>query len=181
MNLNELQLPGFVIANLYKNHLVEPDETQKLIVQEIIHKPESVENKSTLNIEFLGNHNKQITIVLKDDENVYLKDDDLKFITNILKACHLTIADVAIVNINSQKIFYKDFQENLIFKHFILFGISTFDLQLPFTIPNYQNQKYNQQQFLVAPSLHILNSETQEARIEKTKLWNALKNMFDIK
>lgn len=181
MSLNKLQLPDFVIANLYKNNLIDTEEEYQISKQEVKIK-EVIEKESTKNeIQYLGSHNKKITILLHDTENVYLDDSHLQFITTILKACNLTIADVAIINLHNQALNYKIFQEQLPSKYFILFNVSTNDVQLPFTIPMYQNQNYNQQQFLVTPSLVILNNETQEARIEKTKLWNALKNMFEIK
>lgn len=181
MSLNKLQLPGFVIANLYKNSLIEPEEAYKVLTKVDESLEEIVTKGNSNKIQYLGNHKKKIAIVVSDLNNVYLDDSHLQFITTILKACNFTIADVAIINLHKQTLSYAIFQEQLPSHFFILFAVNTLDLQLPFTIPFYQNQNYNQQKFLVAPSLDILNKETQEARIEKTKLWNALKNMFEIK
>jgi hypothetical protein len=181
MTLNKLQLPGFVISNLYKNSLIETDIVFQDAKNELTKKIETTELKNSGNIKFLGNNNKKIVIMLQDAENVFVADHHLQFLTNILKACFLTIEDVAIVNTHKQKLNYKNFQDQLPSHYFILFGINTLDIELPFTIPMYQNQQYNQNQFLIAPSLNQLNNESQEARIEKSKLWTSLKNMFNLK
>jgi hypothetical protein len=62
----------------------------------------------------------------------------------------------------------------------ISFGITALQIELPFTMPDYQVQDYNKCKIVTAPSLHELKQPTEIAKAEKTKLWKSLKNMFDL-
>ena len=62
----------------------------------------------------------------------------------------------------------------------LAFDVNLQQLQLPFTIPHYQVQLYDQCQFLSAPSLQTMLGESKEAKLEKTKLWLSLKKIFQL-
>jgi len=170
MKLEKLHLPDLVLAELYKDSLVDiTDETQAA---------KGLSEKS--NQWFLGENKKKVTIVVNDEEAVYLRDEWLNFLFAILSACKLNLSHVAIVNYNKSAISYKDVQEKLSPSFFILFDVTAVAVKLPFTIPHYQMQQYNNCTFLLAPSLQLMLGESKEAKLEKSKLWLSLKKMFNV-
>jgi hypothetical protein len=173
-SFKNLQLPDFIIADIYKNDLVAWNKEKKVEEKKSV---EPVENKKW----FLGENQKNIVIVLQDETAVFLRDEWLQFLSNILAACHLNIGDVSIVNLTNHPATYKEIISRLQPKYFILFDIDLQRFQLPFIIPNYHLQQYNQSQLLLCASLQQMDGNSQEAKLEKSKLWVSLKKMFDIK
>lgn len=175
MKEDNFQLPDFLIADLYKNSLViaddEPGTAEK--------KPENGKILTERQW-FLGSNLRNITLLVDEKEAVYLKDDALQFLSSILGACHLNLGDVAIVNHFTDPVSYSTLKEQLKPAFLIAFGIKAQAIQLPFTIPNYQIQNYDQCQFLLSMPLESMLKNTQEAKLEKSKLWLCLKKMFAV-
>jgi hypothetical protein len=63
-------------------------------------------------------------------------------------------------------------------EYLLMFGVDTLQIQLPFTMPDYQVQQYDNCKIVMAPSLTDLNKKTSHAKSEKTKLWKSLQNVF---
>ena len=84
MNLNNISLTPQQVADLYTNVLIES---------------ESIAVPEKENIAFLGNNKKNIVVLVNYTDVPFLPDEQLNFLMNILGACHLTLADVAIVKI----------------------------------------------------------------------------------
>ncbi len=166
MSLDNIQLPAFLIQELYKNSLVEfesPEPVQK------------IEVKSCINI--LGNNRSKVIIVVENKEAAFLPDNQLNFLLGILSACKLTMEDVAIINIYINKaITYKAITLELKAEKIILFGVTPAQLNLPVEFPSYQIQQYNNQTYVIAAMLADIESD----KTEKTKLWNCLKQIFAI-
>ncbi|MDE3252736.1 MAG: hypothetical protein KGO92_08000 [Bacteroidota bacterium] len=175
MKEDDLQLPDFLIADLYKNSLVIADNEPGTVEK----KPEKV-TIPTDRQWFLGSNLRNITLLVHEKDAVYLKDDALQFLSSILGACQLNLGDVAIVNHFSDPMGYPVLKEKLRPAFLIAFGIPAQALQLPFTIPNYQIQNYDQCQFLLSMPLESMLQNTQDARLEKSKLWLCLKKMFAV-
>lgn len=171
MSFKNLQLPDFLLADIYKNDLVAFKGENK---------PEAKKVAPTTKQWFLGENKKNVLIALNDTEAVFLRDEWLQFLSTILQACHLNLADVAIINLANQEVSYKKVVEELSPKYFLLFDINLKAFQLPFVIPNYQIQNYNLSQFLLSASLLNMEGSSQEAKLEKSKLWISLKKMFNI-
>jgi hypothetical protein len=171
MSFKNLQLPDFLLADIYKNDLVAFNGEKK---------PEAKKIAPTPTQWFLGENKKNVLIALNDTDAVFLRDEWLQFLSNILQACHLNLADVAIINLVHQELNYKKVVEALSPKYFLLFDVNLKAFQLPFVIPNYQIQNYNQSQFLLSASLLEMEGGSQEAKLEKSKLWLSLKKMFNI-
>ena len=216
MSTQKIQLPDFVIADLYTDNLVIGKDLQvtpqaliateksikqeifasisetklvvpKPIVANIINHIEKTNSKPkdpiTVDTEikwFLGNNGKQITVVIKESGVAFINDRHLEFLSNILNACKLNLGDIALVNYENHPYSYADLKQKLHPKYWIFFDVSTKEIQLPFTIPNYQVQGYDQSQILLAASLLKMDNGTQEAKMEKSKLWASLKNMFQL-
>jgi len=166
MSLDNIQLPAIVLQDLFKNSLVD------LNANAIKKAP-----KKTTGIAFLGNNQKQVTIIAADTYTIYLPDEELNFLMGILSACKLSMADVALVNIaKTGAITYSELQQQLNTETMLLFGVTPLELQLPLQFPHYQVQKFNGLVYLAAPALATIAAD----KVEKTKLWNCLKQIFSI-
>lgn len=188
MSFENIQLPDFVVAGLYKDALVILNDVQASVPHTVTPTPPQPEDKIQQPAQpvkpdtpwYLGNNNKQITIVVKDANAVHVNDKHLDFLGKLLSACKLNLGDVAIVNRATKAVDYNQLKEILQPKHLILFDVNAQDIQLPFTVPHYQVQAYGGSSFLLAPSLVMIDGDTQEAKLEKSKLWLSLKKMFGI-
>lgn len=166
MSLDNIQLPAFLIQELYKNSLIEFESPEPV---------QNIEVKSSINI--LGNNRSKVIIVVENNEAAFLPDNQLNFLLGILSACKLTMEDVAIINIYINKaITYKAITLELKAEKIILFGVTPAQLNLPVEFPSYQIQQYNNQTYVTAAILADIESD----KTEKTKLWNCLKQIFTI-
>ena len=86
MDLNTIELPGFIVAGLYKDSLVSGTEKKVIAAS------------APAGYRFLGDNRKKITLIVDSPGDVFLPDRHLSFITKILEACKVNIGDVAIVN-----------------------------------------------------------------------------------
>ena len=166
MSLDNIQLPPFLIQELYKNSLIDGDNDQI--------KTKSLKTDKSL---FLGKNQKNILILVNEENAAYLPDENLNFLIGILEACKLSLSDTALVNFNRNKnLNYKILQEEFKPGIILFFGIEPGELEFPLQFPHYQLQSYNNQTYLSAPSLNELSAEI----AEKKKLWAALKTLFSI-
>src|SRR5258708_4336630 len=128
MSLDNIQLPSIVIHDLFKNSLIDLNTAPAVSVSTTI-------NTFT----FLGNNEKKITVIVSDNEAIYLADAELNFLMGILAACKLTIADIALVNlVHHPTINYTNIAENINAETVLLFGHGPADLELPLQFPTYQ-------------------------------------------
>ncbi len=183
MDLTNIQLPDFVIASLFSNTLVLIDNEVSLDKSDT--KTKSITPKETIPVEvlpikklFLGNNEKQITIVVNDNSAVFLADDGLAFLSNVLAACKLNISHVAIINLFQTPLTYTEIKQQLQPKFLLLFDIHPNSIQMPFTMPLYQVQQYDGCQMVIAANLQNMLGEGDTIKQEKMKLWTSLKKMF---
>ncbi len=166
MSLDNFQLPPFLTEQLYKDSLV------LLYSKQLINK--SLKEDS---LSFLGNNQKNILVVVNEENAVYLQDEDLNFLIDILTACKLSLSDTALINFNRNKrISYQSLTDYFKPSVIICLGIELEKLAFPLQFPYYQVQHYNQQQCLCGPSLNKLSADKQE----KLQLWASLKKIFAI-
>ncbi len=165
MSLDNIQLPSIVLQELFKKSLIDSETVQSVTY---------TKKKEPL---ILGKNKKRITIIVNDDEALYLPDEQLNFLLEILSACNLTLEDVALINIKKDEtLSYKIITNDLKAEKIFLFGIEPSKIELPVQFPNYQAQKFNNQLYLSAPLLTKLQND----KAEKTKLWLCLKQIFSI-
>ncbi len=166
MSLDNIQLPPVVLHELYKYSLIGS-----------INENVPGEKKVSPGFSTLGNNRKHILILVENEETPYLADEQLNLLLGILAACNLTMDDVAILNIGmSKSVTYKTITGKLKPEKLFLFGVTPAKIDLPLDFPNYQVQQYNNQIYLTAPQL----SQFQDNKVEKSKLWNCLKQIFDL-
>jgi hypothetical protein len=179
MNLNHIILPAALVADLYGNSLTDTGETTTATPAPLppAETGPSRTDKPAAAWKSLGNNQKNILLVVNNADVVYLPDNELTFLTGILGACELTLADVAIVNLNNNPdIVYKELLTHFSSKVVLLFDVEPASFGLPMSFPYYQLQAFSGNTFLYSPSLKELEND----RVEKSKLWVCLKRLFNL-
>jgi hypothetical protein len=165
-------LPGFLMADLYRNNLVIIDHGG----QNVEEKPSAPANRQW----WLGSNLQKITLLVNEKDTVFVGEASLQFLSAILGACKRNLGDVAIVNMLNEAVTYPTIKEALQPQTLILFGVTAREAGLPFAIPHYQVQQYDSCNILLAPALTAMLGDSQEAKLEKSKLWLCLKKMFNL-
>jgi Fe-S cluster assembly scaffold protein SufB len=186
MGLDDIKLSPFLVKELYSNSMIDNANNTKALgdlkkakdvdlVENIEKKPSNKIIEGT--IKFLGKNAKNILLVIAEKDHAFLGDDELSFLMNILNACGISMQDVALVNAqDNDAVVYENLNDQFAPEKIIFLGTEPHLLDFPVQIPTYKIQSYNKQQYLSAPSLQILSSDT----AEKKKLWMVLKELFGI-
>jgi hypothetical protein len=194
MSLQNIKLPDVVIADLYKQTLVQDEGAVETYKKETAPEPVSAKpaeapepktpakpveaQASQTGYKVLGKNAKQVAIVVNFASEAFLPEGELQFLTKMLGACKLNLADVAIVNHATTPIEIEKLKQQLLSRHVLLFGVEPSAIQLPISFPAFKEQAYAGTTYLFAPSLEQLNKETEEAKGFKKKLWECLKRTF---
>ncbi|MGZ3880165.1 MAG: hypothetical protein ACXVBF_02450 [Flavisolibacter sp.] len=161
MSLNNIQLKNNLLADLYKDSLVETSATAM---------PEKKPMK------YLGNNQKQVIVVVSHDNVPFLPDGELSFLTNVLAACKMSIADIGIINSNRSDESELQSIIDVEARDVILFGVEPPEIGLPINFPAFQLQAFNNRTYVKAPTL----SEIEADKTLKGSLWTSLKGLFKI-
>ena len=175
MDLNNIDLPKNLVAELYPDVLVIPYDDSSHISANI----DVPETTNMIGNEWisLGNNEKKITLIVNYKNSKHLPDDELSFLSEILSACRLSMGDVAILNTNNYNdLNYKKLFENMEPAKVILLGVDPVQIQLPVVFPEFQIQSFSKTSFLFSPPLQELRND----KILKSKLWVCLKQFFGI-
>ena len=170
MSLNNIQLQPYLLADLYPNVLIETNSTSIPVSP-----PEAKSEAKPF--KYLGKNEKKILIMVANAEVPFLPDTELSLLTNILSACKLSLADIAIIN--SYNIEHTELQnsvQQLEAKSVILFGIDPLSIGLPLNFPQFQLQQFDKRIYLYSPAL----SELEQDKSLKTRLWICLKELFGL-
>jgi len=164
MGLNDIQLNATLIQNLYTKVLVDTE----------ISEPNNNSAK-TVQRHYLGNNQSHICIIVNEKKSPLINDEDLGFLTNILSACNLSLADIVLLNsCSNPKPLYAGICKEFSPKIIILFGVAPTDAGIPMEFPPFKLQNYNEQFFLISPLLSTLKNNKEE----KGKLWVCLQSLF---
>ena len=177
MNLNNIDLPASVVVDLYHTSLISTNEipVEKRLLNEAATTTKTAEANATW--KWLGNNQKNILVIVNNKEVVHLQDNELNFLSGILGACKLNMADVAIVNLNNHpEASYKELTSFFKSKIVFLFAIEPAAFGLPMSFPHYQIQAFAGNSFLYSPSLKDLEDD----KVQKSKLWVCLKRLFNL-
>jgi len=163
MSLNDIQLSDITCQMLFEKSLIAKAGT---------HNGQKVSKE--VKISSLGENQKNILFLVNELDHRYLPDDEMEMLSNLIIACKLSMADIALVNYHYNQYPYPQFNDYFKPKIILLFGVSTAAMDLPFTIPFFQIQNFQQQLFLTAPSL----ADFLENKNLKKDLWISLQKLF---
>lgn len=158
MSLNNVQLGPRLLADLYASVLIDAPATA-------VPEPQ---------VPFLGGNKRNILVVSKSTE-AFLPDGELQFLTSVLAACKLGLADIALVNFD--RLAEKDFHPLVSFfnaQTVLLFNVEPLHFGLPINFPPFQIQEFDRRTYLYAPDLPRIEQD----KGLKKDLWLALKNLF---
>jgi hypothetical protein len=175
MSLSDITLPGSVIADLYRQSLVQTGP-----LKETGPAPANKTATGVNNYKFLGNNQQQITIIVHFENETFLPDQHLQFLTKMLEACKLNLGHVAIVNHAKQPVDMEILKEQLRPSSVLLFGVEPVAIRLPLNFPQFKEQAFAGCAYLYTPALEILNQDTEEGKLLKSKLWVCLRKLFKV-
>lgn len=168
MSLDNIQLPGFIIQDLFQKTLVDINGNSN------VSEPLSITTKE---LNFFGGNKQHIILLVNNPDIAFITDQQLTFLSGILNACKLTLEDIGLLNLaSSPSISYKRISDIFNPRIVIMFGITPSDIELPFLMPAFQRQSYNNQVYLAAPSLSDIESDKELKR----KLWTVLQQVFSL-
>lgn len=166
MSLDDIKLPGFVIQDLFQKTLVDLSDNEKKQI-----------TTSNEELNFFGGNKQHIILLVNNPDIAFVTDQQLTFLSGILNACKLTLEDIGLLNIASYPaISYKTISDAFTPRIIMLFGIAPDTIQLPFLMPDFQRQSYNNQVYLATPSLQVLEND----KDMKRKLWMVLQQIFSL-
>lgn len=161
MDLNHILLKPLMLADLYGSQLIETERAAPPAAP-------------TLN--FLGKNKKNIVVLVDHDNAPILPDAELNFLTSILAACKLSLADIAIVNFHTaDTALLKELMDQSA-RNVLLFDVSPLSIGLPINFPHFQVQSFNQRTYVCAPGLSAIEKD----KGLKMQLWNGLKQLFGL-
>lgn len=163
MNFNSFTLPALLIRDLYKDCLVDADNGKV------------TEKKPDISDFTLGENLKHVLIVINSPDTDMISDNNLNFLSGILKACKLSIRDVAVFNMaRMPAIKYSSLLTKFKPAAVLLFGVAPNQIDLPVNFPEFKILNYSDIQFLTSPSLDVLEND----KLLKGKLWACLQQIF---
>jgi hypothetical protein len=172
MSLNSIKFEPIDIASLYKNSLVEINAEKQALSQTKIET-----EQITSGLKYLGENKKKTLIVVRNINAVHIPDKQLSFLTKLLAACNLNLADVAIFNFQDHN--SSEFNEILNYfkpKVVLLFDVEPGEFGLPMIFPQFQVQGHKDSVFVSSPSLEVIEPD----KSLKGKLWVCLKKIFNL-
>ena len=172
MSLNTIKFDTTDIALLFRNSLVEINTDKP-----VLPKTNFTTDPIATGWKYLGENKKKTLVVVRYQDAVHLPDKQLSFLTKLLTACNLSIADVAILNFQQ----YKSSDFDRLIDHFkpkvvLLFDISPGEFGMPMIFPQFQVQKYKDAVFVSSPSLEVIEPD----KALKGNLWVCLKKIFNL-
>ncbi len=173
MSFEKLILPPASIVSLYSKSLVESND-------EIVSSEDAFIQQVKEGYVYLGSNNKRIALLVNFSEAPIIPDHHLQFLSRMLEACKLNLGDVAILNQSKQTLDIKQLKEQLHPVSLVLFGIKSEDIGLPLNFPLFKPQVYDGITYLYVPGLELLNQDTEEGKLLKSKLWVCLRQLFGI-
>ncbi len=177
MSLNEMNLPPYLVAQLYPSSLVGQEKNVPPVTAASATPPASTNTELTIEWRSLGSNQKGILVAVNYDNITNLPDPQLEFLMQLLKACQLSLNDVALINMNNYpQVAHTSILSQFNTKVVLLFGITVQDWGFPFQTPPYQVQSFSGYTVMHAPALHDLQND----KPAKGLLWAALKNIFNI-
>jgi hypothetical protein len=189
MSLNDIHLPSALLEGLYGRSLVLT-ELAGARLQVTEEKPvipaagkDQKEKTAPPTLAWLGNNQRQVTVIVQNAGFTHLPDNDLELLTAMLKACGMSLNDVAVHNFDPKNaVVGKDIVSELKSKTVLLFGVSPESFGLPIQFPAFQVQQHAGITYLYTPALaYFQEGDAGEIKQRKSDLWVCLRTIFGIK
>ena len=172
MSLNSIKFEPTDIAFLFKNSLVDINTEPQ-----VLPKTKIETEQITGELKYLGENKKKTLVIVRNADAVHIPDKQLSFLTKLLAACNLNLADVAIFNFQDHN--SSEFNEIVNFfkpKVVLLFDVDPGEFGLPMIFPQFQVQGHKDSVFVSSPSLEVIEPD----KSLKGKLWVCLKKIFNL-
>jgi hypothetical protein len=169
MSLDQLQLDPYLLARIY---------TQPIVPGKNMPVPQAVPKAPAAPpaIKFLGENQKNISLLIQNESEAYLNDELFNLLTNILNACKLGMQDISLINISQYPAMpFTAWQAAVPMKQTVLFGIPPSSLGLE-SFPTYQVMQVSGCQLLYSDPL----SDIAQDKVLKGKLWGGLKQLLNV-
>jgi hypothetical protein len=169
------KLPNSVLVQLYKESIVlceAPANVDKKETSEV--------TTPTVPIKFLGEHQKKILVLVQDLNAVHLNERAFDLLTSILNACKLTIADIALINLANKNFSLHQILTQVPSEFVLIFDIHPTQLKIKLPTKLYAPILLGETQLLFSNNLSTMQGIDTDSKIEKTKLWSALKLLFKL-
>lgn len=174
MAINDIALPGFAIATLYRTSLVQ-------VPTPVHHTPlqQPSVNGDSHNVHFLGNNEKNVLVLVNYANDSMLPEKHMAFLLSMLKACSMNLDDTAIINTATQPLTLAYLTDVLLPVSILVFGHHT-SLSYGVATKSYEITYIKQIPVLSAPPLEVFDLDSPDNKLNKSKLWNCLKSIFKI-
>ena len=177
MSLDTIKLTSYLCESMFTKTLISKDvPPEKAETIPASTNPDKSFEKA--NIKSLGKNSQQTVFLVNDKENLFLSDNDMKLLTDLLMACKLSMLDIALVNYFSNPGLNLDhLSRSFHAKKVLAFGVSGKELGVSFEAPFFEIKNMDDQIFMSSPSLATLR---QDISLKK-QLWASLKIIFQLK
>jgi hypothetical protein len=127
-------------------------------------------------ISFLGNNQRNVLIMVSYPDETYLPEQQLQFLTRILKACNLEEKDIAIINLSNQQPTFKSLQADLKPAIMLFFGTTPAAIRLEELHAPFSPEQKEGITMAAYPALELMQGDN----LLKSKLWLTLKQLFNV-
>jgi hypothetical protein len=117
---------------------------------------------------------------VQDPDAVHLNERAFDLLTSILNACKLTIADIALINNANKNFSLHQILKQVPSDFVLVFDINPTQLKIKLPTKLYTPILLGETQILFSNNLSTMQGLDQDSKIEKTKLWTALKIIFKL-
>lgn len=175
-----IKLPDYVLCSLYKNSLVLPQSTYKNMPQYTEKSPKEETNIPALNtINIIGKNTRNVLILVKLQNTDSIPSHQWETLEKLIHACKLTVNDITLIPIGIELLPFSTLQQQYKPLTVLLFDVQANDIDLPFSVPDYQVQHFDNCTFVSAPILTLEKDDGNEKiKAAKKALWQALKKIF---
>jgi hypothetical protein len=164
MSLSAVQLDPYLLAKMYTQPIIPEEKQAGPVVQKELPK-----------VKYLGENQKNILLLIQNENEAYLNDESFNLLTNILNACKLGMQDVALANVaHYAALTLADWQKVVNFQRVVIFGIAPD--QLAVEAPVYQLVTINGTTAIFSHDLTFIGSD----KTLKGRLWMGLQKLFNL-
>ena len=168
MSLNDIQLQGKMLTDLYSDVLISENKSQV---------EASRKQQGAARIRSLGKNKRNYCFIVSYPGETFLPDDQMEVLVKIMQACRLSMDDIALLNIGGREFGIEEIREQFQPAKMVLLGVKPEDIRLPILFPAYKPQSYAGCTYVYSDSLDQMDQSDTGRKI-RGNLWFALKEVF---